>query len=190
MKTTKKLIKTLLVSLLMVSCLCANAMAEEGEPDGNVNIKLDLASTFTWVIPSEIIIEQGNLNDNGFYEQNFDISITSVTLDQNEVVEVVLEKEANKWNNGAEFKMLDEDTSNKNPITYYVREAEGTTNIAPNDVILTAGTSDFASNTAVTKTMKVVVKCDQALRNAGSYRSTLVFQANVVPKSLNLDNVQ
>ena len=81
MKTTKKLLKTLLMSLMLVSCLGANAMAEEGVTDsGNMNVNLDLQTTFTWQIPQGITIDQstlkgsrslgggGNAGDKGYAE--------------------------------------------------------------------------------------------------------------------------
>ena len=70
MKTTKKLLKTLLMSLMLVSCLGANAMAEEGVTDsGNMNVNLDLQSTFTWQIPQGITIDQSTLKGKIFMKK-------------------------------------------------------------------------------------------------------------------------
>ena len=60
MKTTKTFFKTLLMSLMLVSCLGANAMAEGYVPEEKgMEVNLNLNSAFTWNIPSELTIEQG-----------------------------------------------------------------------------------------------------------------------------------
>lgn len=182
MKTTKKLIKTMLMSLMLVSCLGANAMAEE---DG-MDVILDISSNFTWEIPSELTIDQNDLKNKSLYETNFDISITSVTLRNNEEVQVMISKESKERydEDEKEFYLTDTNIYNNNFITFYIRETEGIENIGTNELLLSADLTDFSGTTSpVSKTLKLVMPCNSTLNHTGNYRANIIFQAGVVTKS-------
>ena len=188
MKTTKKLLKTLLMSLMLVSCLGANAMAEEGVTDsGNMNVNLDLQSTFTWQIPQGITIDQSTLKGKNIYEENFDVSITSVTLNRNEEVQVVIERETGDryYSNEKKFYMSDtSDVYNTKEIDFFIRNESGEENISINEVLLTADAeSNPSASSPATKKLRLVMPCVESLNRTGTYAATLKFQARVVTKN-------
>ena len=189
MKTTKTFFKTLLMSLMLVSCLGANAMAEGYVPEEKgMEVNLNLNSAFTWNIPSELTIEQGELADKDFYETSFDICVNSVTLKSDEKVQVVISGESGNRYNDSEKKFYMIDVSNyenKTRIYYYIRDTDSENNIGINEELLNVTAEDFAlTNTPVTKTLKMNLPCDSSLRRAGTYKSIIKFQAQIVEQNI------
>lgn len=188
MKTTKNLFKTLLISLMLVSCLGANAMAEEKEPGtGNTEVAMTLNSTFTWDIPPRIDIEKSDLKNADVYEKNFDVSINSVTIGRNEEVQVTIKKEmsGHYTSSGNRFYMVDmSDLENMNNIYYYIRETGNEDNIGLNEVLLSATAERFSTNSdPVTKTLRIVIPCGPSMSYSGTYKSIIVFEAQTVNKA-------
>lgn len=179
MKITKLLTKTTLILTALCLIFGFTAFADES----TVRVTFDLESSYNWHIPSELMIDAGEVKAaSGDYEKEFEISIDSLILKPTEQVQVSIKKEAGERYESSTktFIMYDTYVYNDNPIEYYIRELGSENNIGINETILTATYNGFTGS-PITKTIRLVLPITSTtLKRAGNYRSSLIFQAQIV----------